>query len=379
MVQLAVEVELSGLYLHAHLAICVAEGCAGLGAAVDLLHREGVLIFGVFHHVALHLDVLYGVGRDVYAVFYLLKEGDEDLFYYLHVAEVAARQVARDEAYGVWRALNLVAMRADELEDVGVFLVGHDGAAGGHLLGQVDEAEVLAREEAAVKCQAAYGLGYGCQGEGDYALCLAATHLGVDHVICQVAEAEQLGGEGPVEGERAAIAGGCAKGVLVGHVPRGGEHGHVVGQALGICAKPQAERGGHGHLEVRIARDEDVLIFLALGLQHVKEFDEVLGQVLYLVAYVEFEVQQHLVVARAAAVHFLAEVAQLAGQHQLHLRVDVLYVVLYDEGAVLRGLVYVFQLGEQHGQLVMANEAYGLEHGYVGHGAQHVKWREVQV
>ena len=61
----------------------------------------------------------------------------------------------------------------------------------------------------------------------------------------------------------------------------------------------------------------------------------------------ELQVYQHLVVARTARMNLLAHVAQLAGEHQLHLRVNILDALLNDELATLADLIDVFQFLQQ--------------------------------
>ena len=93
----------------------------------------------------------------------------------------------------------------------------------------------------------------------------------------------------------------------------------------------------------------------------------------------ELQVYEYLVVARASRVYLLAHVAQFAGEHQFHLRVNVLDAFLYHELAPLALFINAFQLGQQHGQLVLADEPDTLEHGDVGHRAQHVVWCQIEV
>ena len=98
-----------------------------------------------------------------------------------------------------------------------------------------------------------------------------------------------------------------------------------------------------------------------------------------LLAGEELEVEQHLVVARAAAVYLLAHVAQLAGEHELYLRMDVLDAVFDDELAPFGQGVDLLQLGQELLQLGGGEQADALEHGDVGHGAQYVVLGQVEV
>ena len=146
-----------------------------------------------------------------------------------------------------------------------------------------------------------------------------------------------------------------------------------------MCSEPQTERRRHGHLQVGIARHEHVLILLALLLQFCEEVVDGLGHEFQLMAGKQLQVHQHLVVARAAGVNFLAHVAKLPCQHQFYLRVDILDALLYHKLALDSLLVDAAQLFQEHGQLVLADEADALQHGDVGHGAQHVVGCQIEV
>ncbi len=113
----------------------------------------------------------------------------------------------------------------------------------------------------------------------------------------QVGESEQARGHFPVEGERRAVAGGRAEGVLVGYVVCSHEQLHVVGQGFGICAEPQSERRRHRNLQVGVAGHKDVLVFIAKFEQLVEKTLSFRGDAAQLVAHEQFEVDEHLVVA----------------------------------------------------------------------------------
>ena len=103
-----------------------------------------------------------------------------------------------------------------------------------------------------------------------------------------------------------------------------------------------------------VAWHEHVFQLVALGNELVEEHLHQLGNVAQLVASEQFQVDEHLVVARAPAVYLLAHVAQPAGEHQLHLRMDVFHSVLYLEAALGSLAVDGAQLGKQLPQLVGA-------------------------
>ena len=93
----------------------------------------------------------------------------------------------------------------------------------------------------------------------------------------------------------------------------------------------------------------------------------------------EFEVYQHLVVARTARVYLLTHVAEALRKHQLHLRVNVFHTLFYDEIAVLCHAIDAAQLAEQLVQLVALEQTDGLEHGDVCHGAKHIVLGKIEV
>ena len=94
---------------------------------------------------------------------------------------------------------------------------------------------------------------------------------------------------------------------------------------------------------------------------------------------IEFQVYQHLVVTRAAAVNLLSHIAQTAGEHQFHLRVHILHALFYLEAAFHGILVYGAQLTEQHLQLIGTEQSDAFEHSDMGHAAQHVVGSQIHV
>lgn len=68
-----------------------------------------------------------------------------------------------------------------------------------------------------------------------------------------------------------------------------------------------------------VARHEHVLELLALLQQLVEKHLYAFGHLSQLVTREEFQVDQHLVIARASGVDFLTHVAQSSRQHELHL------------------------------------------------------------
>ncbi len=156
------------------------------------------------------------------------------------------------------------------------------------------------------------------------AFALAAAHLRRHDVVVQRFEFQQAGGHRAVERERRAVPGGRTQRVLVGDVPCRGYQPHVVDERLGIGPEPKPERRGHGDLQVGVSRHQHRLVTFAEFLQPVEDDLHGVGRLPQFVAQEQFEVHQHLVVARTPRMDLLARIAQSAGEHQLDLRMDVL-------------------------------------------------------
>ena len=75
----------------------------------------------------------------------------------------------------------------------------------------------------------------------------------------------------------------------------------------------------------------------------------------------------------------LAQVAELACEHQLHLGVHILHAVLDDKLALLARAVDVFQFSEQFCQLVFFQQTDALKHSDMCHRAEHVVLGEVHI
>ena len=192
---------------------------------------------------------------------------------------------------------------------------------------------------------------------------LAAAHLGRHDVVVQLLETHEARGHRAVERERRAVAGGRSQRILVGYVPRRGEQPHVVHERFGVGPEPEPERRGHGDLEVGVARHQHLLVAFAQLLQPVEERAHRTGDLPQFVAQEQFEVHQHLIVARASRVDLLACVAEPPREHQLHLGVHVLRAGFDLEAS---GLDFGGDLPQSRGQrlqLLAGQQADLLEHG----------------
>ena len=241
----------------------------------------------------------------------------------------------------------------------------------------MDETEVLAGEKAAVHGEPADGLRHGTVGPGDHPLAPSPGHLRIDAVVVQGAEAQQFRRAGAVQRGGGSVPGGAAEGVLVHHVPGGLEHHQVIGEAFGVGAQPQAEGGRHCHLQVRIARHQDVFQFLGFLLQQVEQRGDLADGLLQAVPGEQLDVHGDLVVARAAGMDLLAHIPERGGQPGLHLRMDIFP---FDGESAFHGLLMQFlQLRQQHGQLVLAEQSHFRKHGDVGHRPEDVPRGEHQI
>ena len=130
---------------------------------------------------------------------------------------------------------------------------------------------------------------------------------------------------------------------------------------------------------MRIAGHEHVLCGVALSYELVEKRLSLFHNLAQCGAGEQFQVNQYLIVSGASAVYLLAHIAKGTRQQQLYLRVNVLDVVLNDKLPTLTQGVNLAQLLQQLRQLVIADEAYAVEHRDVGHAAQHVIFCQIEV
>ena len=77
--------------------------------------------------------------------------------------------------------------------------------------------------------------------------------------------------------------------------------------------------------------------------------------------------------------YLLAYIAQLAGEHELHLRMDIFDTVFDDELTPLGQGINLLQFSQELLQFGLLEQPDTLKHGDVGHGAQHVVLGQVKV
>ena len=118
----------------------------------------------------------------------------------------------------------------------------HDAGTSGALLWQLDKREVLGIEHTSINSHLSQGACDGSQCKANIALRLATSHLRIYHVIVHGVKAQQIGRHLTIQWERRAIACSRTKGITVRHLIRRLQEQHIIGQRLGISAKPQSER-----------------------------------------------------------------------------------------------------------------------------------------
>ena len=182
--------ELASLDVKSDLLVGIAERHPFACQTVHFFYGEHEVVARVIENVFVHFESRDDVGCHLQAFSQFLESRQEDLLDDLQVAEVAAGQIVHDEGDLLRQSLQLVALGARELKDVGVLLVRHNAGTCGAFFRKLDEAEVLAVEEAGVEGKLAHSSRYACKCEGDIALRLATPHLGIDDIVVERIEAE---------------------------------------------------------------------------------------------------------------------------------------------------------------------------------------------
>ena len=177
--QLSAVFELSGLDRLSDLAVGIPERHTLIDKTVHFLHGEGQAVTSVLHYMRLDFHILHSVAGYVEAVVHFPEHGQELLLKQLTVTEITGWKIRHHKTQAVLHSANAVAMRTDQLEHVRILLVRHDAGPCGHLVREMDECEILAGIEAAVRGKAAQSLCDGSIGRSDDALGLSPAHLGI--------------------------------------------------------------------------------------------------------------------------------------------------------------------------------------------------------
>ena len=101
--------------------------------------------------MVVHLYAIDDIGRHAQTVEQFVESRQEYFFDNLQVAEITHGQIVHHQRDLLGETLQLVRLRTDELEDIGVLLMRHNAGASGAFLGKFYKTEVLTIEHAGIK------------------------------------------------------------------------------------------------------------------------------------------------------------------------------------------------------------------------------------
>ena len=219
-----------------------------------------------------HLQAREQAGEHIEAERGLVETVEDRRLVLLQVAVVGERQALHERQQRVQVALQARGLAAQQFARVGILLLRHERRAGAERVGQRHKAELRARPEDEILGDARKVHAGERAGGGELDEHVAVGH-GIHGVLrhprpaAPVDEAERLGGEFAVDGQRGAGDGAGAQRAPVGVV------GHL-GQALVVALehlqprqKVMRQRHRLRPLEVGVAGDEHVAVRLGHGQQ----------------------------------------------------------------------------------------------------------------
>ncbi len=160
-----------------------------------------------FQHHAIYLQLTNRQAHHLQRAVGQAHAAQERLFGLLKIAVVAAGQ-RTDHLLDLLRiAGDSGCLAADQLEHVGITLLRHDAGTRAELLRQGKVAELRHRKENEILgrfTKTQHQLFGRIEEDG---LELAAGVVGIQHVVLQASETEQVGGHLPVEGQRHTVTG----------------------------------------------------------------------------------------------------------------------------------------------------------------------------
>jgi hypothetical protein len=218
---------------------------------------------------------------------------------------IAAGQGARNRHRLHGEPAHHAGAAAQQLEDVRVALVRHDGGAGRELGRDPEVPVLLGREQHHVPGEGAEVAGHRPQRAENHGLELAAAELGRGRAVAGAGAAQPLGTPLRIERQRRPVAGRAAERRHVGEVEGRREGAKVVEQALGVAAGPQPHRRRHRPPQVGVARHQHPAVAAAELEQGTRRVEGRAHDLEQAVAGEENQRGQHLVVARAAGVDLL--------------------------------------------------------------------------
>ena len=130
---------------------------------------------------------------------------------------------------------------------------------------------------------------------------------------------------------------------------------------------------------MRIPRHQYFFVTVTLADQHLEQAVRQFYQLPDLCTRVQFQIQQHLVVARTSAMYLLADIAQAACKHQFHLRMNVFHALFDHELTAVGHGIDVFQLRQQNRQFFFCEQPDAFQHRYMSHRAKNVVFSQVKV
>ena len=288
--------KLASFDVEPHLLVRIAERHSFASQTIHLLHREHRIVDVVVKNMLVHLHLINNVCSHLQAVLQFVERWKEHLLDNLQVAEVTHRQVVHDEHDGLRQRLQFVAFRTCQFKHVRILLVRHDTRTRRTVVGQLHKTKVLTVEHTRIERHLRHRSSYACHRECHIALRLSASHLRIHHVVVHRVEAQQVRSHLAVERKRRTIAGSRTQRIAVGYFPSRQQILHIVNQPFSVSAKPQTETRRHGHLQMRVARHQHILVAVALLNQLVEELLGELGYLTNLVADEQLQIDEHLVV-----------------------------------------------------------------------------------
>ena len=199
-----------------------------------------------------------------------VERAEESALVVLEVAVVCERDAFHHREEVDERAGELARLAAQQLEHVGVLFLRHDAGAGAEGVGQLDPAEFGREVDDEVFGEAAYVVAeYG--GEVEYVEEVVAVGDGVHAVFGEAREAHVAHGVFTVERQRGAGERAAAERRFVYRVVGGEQAARVAHEGLRVRHPEVSHRDGLRLLEVGVAGDDDVGVFLGLREQDVDQ------------------------------------------------------------------------------------------------------------
>ena len=241
----------------------------------------------------------------------------------LHILVINQRNPLHDGEQRHQIAVNPAAFAPAQLRHIGIFLLRHDGGAGGEAVGQFHKLKLPAAPENDLLGKA--GQVHHEDGQGTQQL-NGEIPVGnaIDTVHAHAVKAKLLRFKHPVgmvgcSGQRTAADGRHV------HAPTAiGKPSQVPQQHHGVGHQVVAEGDGLGALQVGVARHDGIGIGFRLVGDHLPKLADKLRYLVDFIPEIHTEIQRHLVIAAAGGVELLAHIADAAGEHLLHEHMDVL-------------------------------------------------------